>query len=185
MGPDDLDIARNILLESLGTYSKFRSMRICVAFDAMGSGTDSEYITALGVTVRYCGSLEADSYIEGEVAKWLEFGATKVVVVTDDVAQKAVVDSRKTTQSQTCFVIPCSGLIKDMTQSQVECDQVLDNQAPTMSLLGSVVKAKDRNKFQKLQELRLGGIVRPAALDLHKGGLNRTKKGSPSSDNGS
>lgn len=157
-GGENLEIARNKLIESLGTYSKFRKMRICIAFDAMGTGIDSETITPLGVTIRYCGTMEADSYIEAQTNYFLSQGHTKVIVITDDAAQKAVIDSRKTEKRQLCFVIPCSGLIKDMAQLTKECEAVFRDNMPTAGFLANTLKGQDKETFDKLNELRMGGV---------------------------
>lgn len=160
----DLEQAREILVEELGIYSSTNGMRVVVAFDAMhgrSGGTHTEYVTAMGVTVAYCGECEADSFIEDQVSVYLEKRHPKVIVATSDQAHKAVVDSKGTVDGrQVCWVVPSSGLIKDMEATHRRLNETIAelNSRPIMGgLLGSVVKTKNEEAFAAMQAMRLGG----------------------------
>ena len=160
MAAGDLQHARDVLLESLATYSQTNGVRVVAAFDAMGSpgaaamGTREDLLSS-GVTAVYCGDQEADSFIEGQVSVWLARGCQQVVVATSDGAQQAVVDSKPTRGRQVCFVVPSSGLIKDIEATEKRLKERLEElDRPSMSLLGSVVKSKDRDAFSVMQAMR-------------------------------
>lgn len=159
----ELEQARDILIEALGTYSVTNGVLVVVAFDAMNVPTavrvNSEYITSMGVTVAYCADYEADTFIEGQVTVYLERNYPQVIVATSDEAQKAVVDSRKTVGGrQFCWVIPSSGLIKDIEATQKRVDTKIKelNSRPILGgFLGSVVKNKNEETFEVMQAMRM------------------------------
>lgn len=151
--------ARDVLLEAMGVYSQTNGVRVVVAFDAMQStinATCDEQVLSTGVTVVYCVTQEADSYIEAQVEEWLKRGCPQVVVATSDVAHKAVIDSKATTRMQTCYVIPVSGLAKDIAATEARLRQrILEANKPTMSPLGSVVKSKSERTFNVMKGMRI------------------------------
>ncbi|KAL4529354.1 hypothetical protein Ndes2526A_g04147 [Nannochloris sp. 'desiccata'] len=156
----EIDIARDILIEALGVYSQTNGVRVIVAFDAMhGSATGiEEQILSTGVTVAYTGNCEADSFIEAQVDFWLQKRHPYVVVATSDVAQKAVVDSKTgPDKRQIVFVVPASGLCKDIEATEKRLEQQLMDlamQPVARGILGSAVKFKDKTAFSKMQKMR-------------------------------
>ncbi|KAG7667311.1 hypothetical protein KSW81_001043 [Nannochloris sp. 'desiccata'] len=156
----EIDIARDILIEALGVYSQTNGVRVIVAFDAMhGSATGiEEQILSTGVTVAYTGNCEADSFIEVQVDFWLQKRHPYVVVATSDVAQKAVVDSKTgPDKRQIVFVVPASGLCKDIEATEKRLEhQLMDlaMQPVARGILGSAVKFKDKTAFSKMQKMR-------------------------------
>jgi len=189
--PGELQEAREVLLEALGVYSHTNGVRVVVAFDAMRrfsssssipSGqhhrtTDSELLST-GVTCVYCVDQEADSFIEGQVDEWLAKGALQVVVATSDIAHKAVVDSKVTSGRQVCFVVPSSGLIKDMESTELKLREALDEmqKSPALNLLGSVVKSRDKDAFKTMQTLRLTLPPAPGTWEARKAEMKGNKK---------
>lgn len=159
----ELEQARDVLIEALGTYCVANGVLVVIAFDAMNGSSalkvNSEYITSMGVTVVYCAEYEADTFIEGQVSVYLERKYPQVIVATSDEAQKAVVDSRRTVDGrQFCWVIPSSGLIKDIEATQRRVDtkiKELNNRPIFGGLLGSVVKNKNGEAFEVMQSMRM------------------------------
>lgn len=176
--------ARDILIEAMATYSHCNGVRVVIAFDAMqgprgGMGV-SEEILSTGITIAYCGDREADTFIEQQVEEWLSRGYPAVVVATSDVAHAAVVQSksRPSASKQMCFVVPSSGLIKDIEATEKRVKRQLEElETPTMSLLGSVVKSKDENAFSAMQKMR---VTLPSASQFRMSygvkGSSREKK---------
>ena len=168
-GPVSLQEARDSLIDNLGEYSQIRGIRVVIAFDALSSSSSGfrEETLGNGVTVAWCTDREADSYIESQVKVWLERKHPMVVVATSDVLQRTVVDANaiksieESCGKQVCYVIPSSGLIKDMEASLAEAHAKIEEynalQGPGTGLLGSAVKAKDDKTFKALQSLRLSG----------------------------
>jgi len=158
---DDIEIARDILIEALGVYSQTNGVRVIVAFDAMqGSATGiEEQILSTGVTVAYTGNCEADSFIEAQVDFWLQKRHLYVVVATSDVAQKAVVDSKTgPDKKQLVFVVPASGLCKDIEATEKRLEQQLEDiamQPVSRGILGSAIKFKNKTAFSKMQKMRV------------------------------
>jgi predicted RNA-binding protein with PIN domain len=139
-------------------------VRVCVAFDAMynqfsNMGT-SETLLESGVTVAYCGDKEADSFLTSQAKEWIKRGATQVVVATNDATLQVAVQSTRTEGPQVCFTVPSSGLINDMDRTEKRARaQVADGTGtPDLCLLETVVKSKDMDTFDKLQQLRQGLI---------------------------
>ena len=173
-GAGDGQEARDILLEAMCVYSQARGVRVVVAFDALGNPaatTTDEQLLKTGVTVVYCGDREADTYIEEQVQVWLDRGHEYVVVATSDVAQQAVVLSKKSTlpnghhhvRSQMVHVVPASGLCKDIERTERELSQGLleggwrSGGPHVQGVLGAAVKYSDRKVFDALAQMRLGG----------------------------
>ena len=156
--------ARDLLIQELGVYSQQNGVRVVVAFDAMGAGGAgggseggvTEELDGSGVTVAYCGGLEADSYIEAAVAEWLGRGYARVVVATSDEAHRAVVLGKTSASgAQVCWVVPASGLIKDMASSRARLDaRLAEQQALQGGRLGAAVAAKDDGAYATLESLR-------------------------------
>jgi len=185
-GSIEIDIARDILIEALGVYSQTNGVRVVVAFDAMqGSAIGiEEQILSTGVTVAYTGNCEADSFIEAQVDFWLQKRHPYVVVATSDIAQKAVVDSKTgPDKKQIVFVVPASGLCKDIEATEKRLEQQLHDlalQPVARGILGSAVKFKNKTAFSKMQKMR---VVLPTASTLPE--LEKLKpKSSSSSDGG-
>ena len=160
MAEGQLDIARDLLVESMSTYSSTNGVRVVVVFDAMNGPLTavSESILATGVTVVYTGDCEADSYIEEQVGVWLERRHPYVVVATSDVAHRTVVESKKGPDAQqVVFVVPASGLCKDIEATEKRLEQNLmdlEMRPVTRGVLGSAVKFKDKNVFSAMEEMR-------------------------------
>ena len=160
MAEGQLDIARDLLVESMSTYSSTNGVRVVVVFDAMNGPLTavSESILATGVTVVYTGDCEADSYIEEQVGVWLERRHPYVVVATSDVAHRTVVESKKGPDAQqVVFVVPASGLCKDIEATEKRLEQNLmdlEMRPVTRGVLGSAVKFKDKHVFSAMEEMR-------------------------------
>jgi predicted RNA-binding protein with PIN domain len=180
-----VDVARDILIEALGVYSNTNGVRVIVAFDAMqGSAVGvEEQILSTGLTVAYTGNCEADSFIEAQVDFWLQRGHPSVVVATSDVAQKAVVDSKKgPNKKQIVFVVPASGLCKDIEATEKRLEQQLKDlemRPLARGILGSAVKFKNKTAFSEMQKMR---VVLPTASTLPE--LEKLKPKKSNSNNG-
>jgi predicted RNA-binding protein with PIN domain len=161
MEEGELEEAREVLIHQLEVYSCMNAVRVCVAFDAMynrfsNMGT-SESLLDSGVTVAYCGDKEADSFLTSQAKEWIKRGASQVVVATNDSTLQVAVESTKTEGPQICFTVPSSGLINDMDRTEKRAlAQVGDSGTPDLCLLECVVKSKDMDTFDKLQQLRQG-----------------------------
>jgi predicted RNA-binding protein with PIN domain len=158
---NSIDLARDILIEALGVYSQTNGIRVIVAFDAMnGSAVGvEEQILSTGVTVAYTGNCEADSFIEAQVDFWLQRRHPYIVVATSDIAQKAVVDSKTgPDKRQFVFVVPSSGLCKDIEATEKRLEQQLEDLAMrpvARGILGSAVKFKNKSAFTEMQKMRM------------------------------
>lgn len=173
MANSDLEQAREILIEELGIYSSTNGVRVVIAFDAMHGrlgATTAEYLTAMGVTVVFCGECEADSFIEDQVSVYLEKKHPRVIVATSDQAHKAVVDSKGTVDGrQLCWVVPASGLVKDIEATHRRLNDTIANlnNRPVMGgLLGSVVKTKNEEAFAAMQAMRLRMPLSPSKIRI-------------------
>jgi predicted RNA-binding protein with PIN domain len=173
-GSPNLEIARDLLIDALGVYSHTNGVRVIVAFDAMNSSSIGveEQILSTGVTVAYTGNCEADSFIEAQVDFWLQKRHPYVVVATSDVAQKAVVDSKTgPDKRQLVFVVPASGLCKDIEATEKRLEQQLEDLAMrpvARGILGSAVKFKDKTAFSKMQKMRMTMRTAPTLPSLEK-----------------
>lgn len=158
---NQMDAARDILIEALGVYSHTNGVRVIVAFDAMNGSTTGidEQILSTGITVAYTGNCEADSFIEAQVDVWLQWRHPYVVVATSDIAQKAVVDSKTgPDKRQIVFVVPASGLCKDIEATEKRLEQQLrdlEMRPVARGILGSAVKFKNQSTFSTMQRMRM------------------------------
>ena len=161
MADGNLDAARDTLIDSLGVYSHTNGVRVIVAFDAMNGSTTGidEQILSTGITVAYTGNCEADSFIEAQVDVWLQRKHPYVVVATSDIAQKAVVDSKTgPDKRQIVFVVPASGLCKDIEATEKRLEQQLrdlEMRPVARGILGSAVKFKNQSTFSTMQRMRM------------------------------
>uniref|UniRef100_A0A0D9ZFN0 NYN domain-containing protein n=1 Tax=Oryza glumipatula TaxID=40148 RepID=A0A0D9ZFN0_9ORYZ len=82
------EIARQMLIDELVSFSAVREIKVVVVFDAAASGLSTHKETYKGVDVVYSGDLSADSWIEKEVEALVADGCPKVWVVTSDALEQ-------------------------------------------------------------------------------------------------
>ncbi|KAF0912467.1 hypothetical protein E2562_014076 [Oryza meyeriana var. granulata] len=91
------EIARQMLIDELVSFSAVREIKVVVVFDAAASGLSTHKETYKGVDVVYSGDLSADSWIEkevmlinsySEVEALVADGCPKVWVVTSDALEQ-------------------------------------------------------------------------------------------------
>ncbi|KAK7363903.1 hypothetical protein VNO77_06063 [Canavalia gladiata] len=151
-----LDIARQILIDDLVTFSTHRELKVVVVFDAMMSGLPTHTQNFAGVNIVFSGETSADTWIEKEVAALKEDGCPKVWVVTSDHSQQ------QAAHETGAFVWSCKALVSEIKASQKEVERMLQQQRPT-SFQGRLLKhnldaevvAALKNLRQKLSENEL------------------------------
>ncbi|KAG8061761.1 hypothetical protein GUJ93_ZPchr0003g18377 [Zizania palustris] len=82
------EIARQMLIDDLVSFSAVREVKVVVVFDAAASGLSTHKETYKGVDVVYPSDLSADSWIEKEVEALVADGCPKVWVVTSDALEQ-------------------------------------------------------------------------------------------------
>ncbi|KAL6909533.1 hypothetical protein ACP4OV_001814 [Aristida adscensionis] len=82
------EIARQMLIDELVSFSAVREVKVVVVFDAAMSGLSTHKETYKGVDVVYSADLSADSWIEKEVEALVADGCPKVWVVTSDALEQ-------------------------------------------------------------------------------------------------
>nr|CAB3492505.1 unnamed protein product [Digitaria exilis] len=110
------EIARQMLIDELVSFSAVREIKFVVVFDAANSGLSTHKETYKGVDVVYSADLSADSWIEKEVEALMADGCPKVWVVTSDALEQQLA------HGEGALIWSSKRLIKEIKESEKELD---------------------------------------------------------------
>ncbi|KAF0912469.1 hypothetical protein E2562_014076 [Oryza meyeriana var. granulata] len=113
------EIARQMLIDELVSFSAVREIKVVVVFDAAASGLSTHKETYKGVDVVYSGDLSADSWIEKEVEALVADGCPKVWVVTSDALEQQLA------HGEGALIWSSKRLVKEIKESEKELDEEL------------------------------------------------------------
>ncbi|KAI5414381.1 uncharacterized protein LOC127138257 isoform X1 [Lathyrus oleraceus] len=148
-----LELARQMLIDELKTFSMIREIKVVVVFDAMMSGFPNHKERSAGIDIVFSSKTSADIWIEKEVSALKKDGCPKVWVVTSDRCH------REAAYGEGAFVWSCKTLVTEIEESHRELGEMLQEQRST-SFQGSLLKHSLstevldalRNLRQKLSE---------------------------------
>ncbi|TVU44075.1 hypothetical protein EJB05_03504 [Eragrostis curvula] len=131
------EIARQMLIDELVSFSAVREVKVVVVFDAEMSGLSTHKETYKGVDVVYSADLSADSWIEKEVEALVADGCPKVWVVTSDALEQQLA------HGEGALIWSSRRLVKEIKESEKELDEELketrfSNYFTIMAVTGSV-----------------------------------------------
>uniref|UniRef100_A0A0D9W191 Uncharacterized protein n=1 Tax=Leersia perrieri TaxID=77586 RepID=A0A0D9W191_9ORYZ len=142
------EIARQMLIDELVSFSAVREVKVVVVFDAAASGLSTHKETYKGVDVVYPGDLSADSWIEKEVEALVADGCPKVWVVTSDALEQQLA------HGEGALIWSSKRLVKEIKESEKELDLELKETRST-SLQGKIFQHKLKPKVvHALKDLR-------------------------------
>nr|ABF99829.1 expressed protein [Oryza sativa Japonica Group] len=142
------EIARQMLIDELVSFSAVREIKVVVVFDAAASGLSTHKETYKGVDVVYSGDLSADSWIEKEVEALVADGCPKVWVVTSDALEQQLA------HGEGALIWSSKRLVKEIKESEKELDEELKETRST-SLQGKLFQHKLKPKVvHALKDLR-------------------------------
>ncbi|GJM97215.1 hypothetical protein PR202_ga14124 [Eleusine coracana subsp. coracana] len=129
------EIARQMLIDELVSFSAVREVKVVVVFDAENSGLATHKETYKGVDVVYSADLSADSWIEKEVEALVADGCPKVWVVTSDALEQQLA------HGEGALIWSSRRLVKEIKESEKELDEEL-KQTRSTSLQGKLLQHK-------------------------------------------
>ncbi|KAG2544590.1 hypothetical protein PVAP13_9KG005800 [Panicum virgatum] len=129
------EIARQMLIDELVSFSAVREVKVVVVFDAANSGLSTHKETYKGVDVVYSADLSADSWIEKEVEALVADGCPKVWVVTSDALEQQLA------HGEGALIWSSKRLVKEIKESEKELDLELKETRST-SLQGKLLQHK-------------------------------------------
>ncbi|KAL5217568.1 hypothetical protein ABZP36_018252 [Zizania latifolia] len=142
------EIARQMLIDDLVSFSAVREVKVVVVFDAAASGLSTHKETYKGVDVVYPSDLSADSWIEKEVEALVADGCPKVWVVTSDALEQQLA------HGEGALIWSSKRLVKEIKESEKELDEELKETRST-SLQGKLFQHKLKPKVvHALKDLR-------------------------------
>lgn len=142
------EIARQMLIDELVSFSAVREVKVVVVFDAAMSGLSTHKETYKGVDVVYSADLSADSWIEKEVEALVADGCPKVWVVTSDALEQQLA------HGEGALIWSSKRLVKEIKESEKELDEELKETRST-SLQGKLLQHKLKPKVvHALKDLR-------------------------------
>lgn len=132
-----LELARQKLIDELITFSIVREVKVVVVFDAMMSGFPNHKEYSSGIDIVFSADSSADTWIEKEVSALKEDGCPKVWVVTSDHLQQ------QAAHGAGAFVWSSKTLVAEITASQKEAEEMLQEQRYALSLKNSMYFPSD------------------------------------------
>lgn len=145
---DDLELARDMLVEIIHEYSKIKGYEAYVVFDAYNvKSTEEKYEDHHGVTVVYTKENQtADTYIEKFISGMSKYD--QVYVATSDYAEQQIVLGKG------CSRVPVRELIEELNRYKDSLRKTSKSKSNKFNSMNRLENKIDSDIYEKLEKIR-------------------------------